>query len=272
MKEETFKSIFKTSKPIIGMAHFRALPGSPLYDKEAGINGIIKSLENDLVALQEGGIDAIMFGNENDRPYQLKANPATIATMSYIIGKLSPAIRVPFGVDVLWDPIATLAVAKATGAKFAREIFTGIFAGDLGLWNTDCGETFRFRRIIDADDIILLFNINAEFSTTLETRPLEETAKSVAFSSLPDIICVSGGITGGEVSLSTLKKIKETIPDTKVFANTGVTVGNIEQIIKVVDGVVVGTSLKRDGITWNDVEKERVINLMRKAKKAQGSN
>jgi len=271
LEEEIFKSVFKTSKPMIGMVHFKALPGSPLYDKEAGINGILKSLEKDLIALQEGGIDAVMFGNENDRPYQLKASPATVATMSYVIGKLSSIIEIPFGVDVLWDPISTLAVAKATGASFVREIFTGVFGGDLGLWNTDCGEALRFRRAIDADDLILLFNINAEFSTYIGTRSIEETAKSVVFSSLADVICVSGGITGEEVNLSILKKVKETIPGTKVFANTGVNINNVEQILRIADGVVVGTSLKRDGITWNEVEKDRVINLMQKANKTRGS-
>ena len=29
----------------------------------------------DIEALQEGGVDAVMFGNEGDRPYLLKASP-----------------------------------------------------------------------------------------------------------------------------------------------------------------------------------------------------
>lgn len=264
MQPGLIENVFGTSKPVVGMAHFKALPGSPLYDELNGVDGILQSLENDLTALQEGGVDAVMFGNENDRPYELEVSPATTATMSYAIGRLAAKIRVPFGIDVLWDPIATISVAKATGARFAREIFTGVFSGDMGFWNTNCGKALRFKNAICARDLVLLFNINAEFSSSMASRSIEATARSVVMSSLPDIVCISGGMTGEEVSISTLKKVKEAIPDTIVFANTGVSFENVEEILTVADGVIVGTSLKRDGITWNEVDKQRVIEFMDK--------
>jgi uncharacterized protein len=205
-----------------------------------------------------------MFGNENDRPYELKVSPATIATMSYAIGRLAPMITVPFGVDVLWDPIATIAVAKATGARFIREIFTGVFSGDMGFWNTNCGKAFRFKKAIDADNLMLLFNINAEFSSAIGDRGIEAVARSVAMSSLPDAICVSGGITGDAVELSNLSKVKGAVPEMNVFANTGVSIDNVEKILSIADGVVVGTSLKKDGVTWNEVDQHRVERFMEK--------
>src|SRR5690242_11815993 len=61
------------AKSIIGMAHLRPLPGSPLYDRNGGMQAIIDAVAADIAALQEGGVDAIMFGNEGDRPYVLKA-------------------------------------------------------------------------------------------------------------------------------------------------------------------------------------------------------
>ena len=36
-----FRRVFGTRKPVIGMVHFGALPGTPLYDPEAGIAGLI---------------------------------------------------------------------------------------------------------------------------------------------------------------------------------------------------------------------------------------
>ena len=118
-------------------------------------------------------------------------------------------LSVPFGVDVLWDPVATLAVAKATGARFAREVFTGVFGGDLGLWNTAAGDLFQYRRAIGAENVRLLFTINAEFAAPVAPRPLAAVARSVAFSSLPDALCVSGPITGSPAPLEELRAAKE---------------------------------------------------------------
>ena len=130
-------------KPIIGMAHLPALPGTPLYDAGGGMAKVRDWVRRDLVALQEGGIDAVMFCNENDRPYRLDADAASIAGLADVVASLRGELSVPFGVDVLWDPRATLAVAAATGAAFAREIFTGAFAGDFGLWVRSAGDAFR---------------------------------------------------------------------------------------------------------------------------------
>ena len=80
-----------------------------------------------------------MFGNENDRPYEFDVDRASTATMAYVIGQLRGVIKVPFGVNVLWDPMSTVALAAATGAAFAREIFTGTYASDMGYWGTGCG-------------------------------------------------------------------------------------------------------------------------------------
>lgn len=268
MKRDILKSVFRTNKPIIGMAHFKALPGSPLYsEEEGGIDSILESIKNDVISLQEGGIDAIMFGNENDRPYQTKVNPITVATMSYLIGRVAPIVKVPFGVDVLFDPMATIAVAKATGASFAREVFTSAYFGDLGIWNTNCAETLRFRNAIKGNNILTLFNINAEFASLADSRSIEDIAKSVVFSSLADVLLISGNITGEEVDISSIKKVKETVPESLVFVNTGVNVNNVSELLKIADGAIVGTSLKKGGITWNEVDKNRVVDLMREVKK-----
>ena len=64
-----FDLLTRTAKPVIGMVHIGALPGSPLYDPAGGMGRLIDGVLADLLALQEDGIDAVMFGNENDRPY-----------------------------------------------------------------------------------------------------------------------------------------------------------------------------------------------------------
>jgi membrane complex biogenesis BtpA family protein len=258
--------LFNKSKIIIGMVHFPALPGFILYDDKKGINWIVSRVRDDLHALQDGGIDAVLFCNENDRPYCLNADYATVATMARTIGQLLDEIKVPFGIDVLWDPKAALAIAKATGAQFVREVLTGTFVSDMGLWSPSVGEIYKYKKLIDGENIKVFFNICAEFASSLDKRPIEEVAKSVVFSSLADAILISGPRTGVPPSIETLARVKETIGDIPVLVNTGVNIENVREFLAVADGAIVGTSLKRDGITWNPVDIERVRRFMESVK------
>ncbi len=267
---ELFSEIFGRTKPIIGMAHFPPLPGSPGYDRSKGIRGIVESVRRDILALQEGGVDGVLFANEGDLPYVTIVGPEVPAVMAAVIGELKRDLRVPYGVDILWDPKATLALAVATGASFVREVFTGLWAGDLGLWNTSAGETLRYRSMIGAEHVKLFFNINAEFTGNLDGRSIEMVARSVVFSSKPDALCISGALTGQAVDLSDLKRVKETVGDVPVIANTGVTADTVGTILKIADAAIVGTSLKVDGRTFNPVDVQRVRQLIKLADEVRG--
>lgn len=256
------KDTFGADKPIIAMAHFPPLPGSPGYDPRRGMNAVIDHVAADIARLQAGGVDAIMFGNEGDRPYILKATPQSLAAMAAAVGALKRDIRVPFGVNYLWDPVATVALGVATGAHFGREIFTGVYASDMGVWAPDGAAALRLRHELGRDDMKLLFNINAEFAAPLDTRPIEKRATSAIFSSVADVICVSGPMTGEPVDNADLKRVKDAVKATPVFANTGVNIDNVRDILRVADGCVIGTHFKIDGNTWNPVDGERVKRFM----------
>jgi uncharacterized protein len=249
-------------KVIIAMAHIGALPGAPLYNADGGVDKLIEGVAKDIENLQAGGVDAIMFGNENDRPYVFKATPETIASMTAVIQAVKPMLKVPFGVNYLWDPSASVAIAAATGAKFVREIFTGVFASDMGIWAPDCASAARLRRNLGRMDLKLLFNINAEFAHSLDARPIELRARSAVFSSLADAILVSGPVTGEPADQSQLKKVCEIVRDVPVFANTGVNIDNVRDTLALASGVIIGTHFKIDGNTWNAVDPSRVIRFM----------
>jgi uncharacterized protein len=249
-------------KAVIAMAHIGALPGAPLYDADGGVDKLIEGVARDIENLQAGGVDAIMFGNENDRPYVFKATAETIAGMTAVIQAVKPILKVPFGVNYLWDPTASVAIAAATGAKFVREIFTGVFASDMGIWAPDCASASRLRRNLGRSDMKLLFNINAEFAHSLDARPIELRARSAVFSSLADAILVSGPVTGEPADQSQLKKVCETVRDVPVFANTGVNIDNVKDTLALASGVIIGTHFKIDGNTWNAVDPARVKRFM----------
>jgi membrane complex biogenesis BtpA family protein len=245
------------------MVHFGAMPGAPLYDAKAGIEGIIAGARKDLAALQAAGVDAVMFGNENDRPYEFKVDAASTATMAYAIGALRSEIKVPFGVNVLWDPMSTMALAAATGASFVREIMTGTYASDMGPWTPDAGAALRYRDRLGRNDVAVLFNVCAEFAYSLDQRSLPDRARSAVFSSIPDAILVSGAITGEAAAMSDLESVKKVMPDVPVLANTGVKHATVGDVLRVADGVIVGSSLKVDGNTWNAIDPDRAAEFMR---------
>ena len=109
------RDLFGVSKPIIAMLHLPALPGRPRHDRQAGMRPIIEAVARDLAALQDAAVDGLLFCNEADLPYQLGVGPEAAAAMAAVIGEVRREIRRPFGVDLVWDPVASLAVAQATG-------------------------------------------------------------------------------------------------------------------------------------------------------------
>jgi len=258
-----FRSVFGAVKPVIAMVHCGALPGTPLYDSARGLDGLIEDAGKDLAALQAAGFDAVMFGNENDRPYEFSVDAASTATMAYVIGRLGSEIKVPFGVNILWDPMSTMALAAATGAAFVREIFTGTYASDMGPWTPDAGKALRYRERLSRPDLAVLYNISAEFAYSLDRRSLADRARSAVFSSIPDAILVSGAITGEAAAMSDLEAVKQALPAVPVLANTGVKHETVADVLKVADGCIVGSSLKVDGNTWNAVDPDRAAEFMR---------
>jgi len=251
------------------MVHLGASPGAPLFDPHAGVEGIVEGARKDLKALQTAGFDAVMFGNENDRPYELKADAASSATMAYVVGRLRAELALPFGVNVLWDPISTLAVAAATGASFVREIFTGAYASDMGSWTPDAGAALRYRKRLDRGDLALLYNVSAEFAYSLDRRSVADRARSAVFSSIPDAILVSGAITGEAARTEDLAEAKRALPGTPVLANTGVKHATVRDVLAVADGCIVGSALKVDGDTWKPIDPDRASEFMRLARVAR---
>ena len=264
------QDLFNTPKPVIAMCHFHALPGDPDYDPHKGMSWVTDQARADLLALQAGGVDAVMFSNERSLPYLTKVEPVTTAAMARVIAELYTDITVPFGVNVLWDPAASLDLAAATGATFVREIFTGVYASDFGLWNTNCGEVIRHQHAIHAQDVRLFFNIQPEAARYLADRDLADIARSTVFNTRPDALCVSGLTAGAETSLQALRIVKEAVPDTPVFANTGVRLNNVAEQLSVADGCITGTCFKRDGYIWNEVDVDRVQAFMDKVRMVRG--
>ncbi len=258
---DALERIFGTIKPVVAMLHFPGLPGRPLHDIAAGQAKSLDSLGRDLAVLQEAGVDGLLFCNEADFPYQLTVGAEIPSAMAATIGALRRDIRVPFGVNILWDAIASLALARATGASFVREVLTGVYESDLGMIEPKIGEIAGYRTMIGAAGVALFDNILPEFASAIGTRGVADRARGAAFLGM-DAILISGPAAGVPFAMSDLRAAKEAIPSTPVMANTGVRAERMDEIFAVADGAIVGTSLKVDGVTWNPVDRDRAMRLM----------
>lgn len=255
-------AVFSVKKPIIAMLHLSALPGDPGFESRSGVTSVVKRAKGELAALQEGGVDGILISNEFSLPYLTQTEPITAITMARIIGELLTEISVPYGVNVLWDGRASIDLAVATGAQYVREIFTGAYASDFGLWNTNIGEVARHRARIGGAGIKLFFNIVPESAKYLADRDLKSVTETTVFATLPDAICVSGLTAGAPTDTQALTTVKAAAGTVPVFVNTGVRAQNVGEQLSVADGAIVGTYFKEGGIFENRVDKIRVEELM----------
>ncbi len=262
-----FSTVFAgIDTPLIAMAHLPALPGTPLYDAGAGVDGIVDRVREDVALLVDAGFDAVMFCNENDRPYELHAGPESAAVMARVVTECRPD-TIPFGVDFLWDPRIALATAVATGASFMREVVSGVWESDMGLWNTDTAALLRERRRLGVDDLAVFMNISPEFASPIGTRGFAQIARSTVVSSLADAILVSGPMAGAGPDVSVLAEVREAVDDSvPVLLNTGARAETIAEMLQVADGCIVGSSLKVDGSTWNPVDPDRARRFVEAAK------
>jgi membrane complex biogenesis BtpA family protein len=229
---------------------------------------IVDAVAGDLAVLQDAGVDGLLFCNEADLPYQVRVGAEAAAAMAAVIGEVRREITRPFGVDLVWDPLASLAVARATGARFVREACTGAYESDLGIMRPSFGQLGGYRSGIGAESVAIFGNITPEFASPLAQRGIAERARSAAFLGL-DAVLISGPITGAPTAPGQLRAARAAIPHVPVLANTGVTADTAAEILSLCDGAIVGTDLKTDGITWNPADPARAATFMAAARQVR---
>lgn len=258
----TLNPDFGVTKPVIGMVHLPATPGTPRYDASRNLDDVIKAAQQDVDHLLDGGVDALLFCNEDDRPYTFTLGPATVAFMTRVVTSVDTRSAV-FGIDVLWDPIAALSIAAATGARFIREVMSGTYESDMGVWAPDPAAIWNFRRSIGATDVAMWANIQPEFASPMGNRTIAQRASSTLASCLPDALLVSGPMAGTAPDPRLLEETRQAIPDDMTLVvNTGARPETIGAFLAHADAVIVGSALKYDGDTWAPVDPERVVRFM----------
>jgi membrane complex biogenesis BtpA family protein len=262
---QKFQSIFKVGKPIIGMIHLKALPGTPKFNNN--INEIIDTALSETEIYKSAGIDALAIENMHDVPY-LKNDvghevSAIMSIIGYEVKKLS---ALPCGIQVLSSANkAALAIAKNAGLDFIRaEGFVFGHVADEGYIDANAGELLRYRKTINADHIAVFTDIKKKHSSHSITNDISivETAKAAEFF-LSDGLIITGISTGESANMDEIKSIKKAckIP---VIVGSGITLDNVTQYLPSSDALIVGSYFKKDGFWANELEQDKVTCFMDK--------
>jgi len=252
--------------PIIGVLHIPPLPGSP--KNELTFNSIIDFVLKDAEAMNAGGIDALILENFGDAPFYPGRVPAhTVAFMTALGREVKRSFDLPLGFNVLRnDAASAIAVATAVGAEFIRvNIHTGARITDQGLIEGAAYETLRYRKQLGSG-VRIFADVDVKHSAAITIRPLEEEVGEVVGRACADAVIVSGLSTGRKTDPEDLRKAKEAAGAVPVYAGSGVDAETVAGVLAIADGAIVGTALKKDGITINPVDPERVLALMRRVK------
>lgn len=255
--------MFPGEKTIIGMIHLPPLPG---YPEAIDIDDAIGHAVADLHVLEQAGVDGVLIENEYDRPHRVTAEPETIAAMTAITRTVvQESSSVIVGCEILLnDPKASLAVARMSGASFIRTDYfvDAMTRPGYGEFAIDADDLVIYRSSIDANDVLILADIQVKYASMIRKRPLSESAQ-LACEKQADAIIVTGDLTGDAPLIEHLREAASGVAAsgraTPVLIGSGLDTGNAKTLLADCDGAIVGTALMRNKV----VNPESVSNLMR---------
>jgi membrane complex biogenesis BtpA family protein len=167
--------------------------------------------------------------------------------------------ELPLGINVLRnDGRAALAVASAAGCEFIRvNVYTGARLTDQGILSGQAHRILRARQLLGSG-VRVFADVAVKHSAPLAIRSLGDEVEDTVERGRADAVIVTGSATGKPTRLEDLAAAAEAAHGTPVYAGSGVTAANVEEVLRHAAGVIVGTALKRDGVTTNPVDPARV--------------
>jgi membrane complex biogenesis BtpA family protein len=257
------ESLFGVKRALIGVIHLQALPGTPANSFDVAT---IKSMAvEEANVFKDEGFHGIVIENTHDRPY-LKSGvgPEIVAAMSVICAEVRRAVTLPLGIQVLAGANSSaLAVALACEASFVRvEGFVFAHVADEGIIESSAGALLRYRRAIGADRVRVFADVKKKHSAHAITADVDlvETAKAAEFFAVDGVI-VSGVATGEPADPSEVAAVAGAV-SVPTLVGSGITAENINEFSKA-DGLIVGSSIKKDGHWANPIDPERTRAVVR---------
>ncbi len=265
-KENTLRALFgKTAQVVIGVVHARAMPGSPGYRGEP-LQEIYDAAAQDAERYAAGRMDGVILENHGDIPFLKPEDigPETVAMLSVMASLVRTRLRVPVGINVLANgAIQSLAIARAASARFIRvNEWVNAYVANEGLIEGPAARATRYRTWLHGEDIRVFADVHVKHGAhaIVSDRSRAELARDAEFFDA-DVLIVTGSRTADPPTADELTEIREATP-LPVLIGSGVTAENVGDLLRYADGVIVGSSLKQDGVWWNSVDPGRVAALM----------
>lgn len=274
MPSKFYKIFEKKNGIIIGAIHFPPLSGYPEFP---GLEVALNNSLEDLKALENGGVDAVIIENNYDTPHKIFVAPETVNDMKFLGAEVASSTKLTVGVSVLWnDYKAALSIAMAIKAKFIRiPVFVDKVKTNYGTVTGSPEDVLKYRKKIGADNIALFVDIQVKHAELLNKRPIEESAME-AIKAGADALIVTGKWTGDAPELTKLIAVRKAVGNFPILIGSGTNENNINELLKYANGAIVSTSLKEGSAkkgeinvkTWQQrISRAKVEDLIAKIKK-----
>ena len=265
--------LFASDKPVIGMIHLAALPGTAA--SASRVRDIEAQAVREAKIYRESGVDGVMIENMHDTPYlRGTVGPEIVAAMAIVARAVKDTTRLPCGVQVLAAAnTAALAVAHAAELDFIRaEGFAFAHVADEGIIESSAAELLRYRRAIGAERVQVWADVKKKHSSHAITADvgIGETAHAVEFMR-GDAVIVTGAVTGLAPTPADVAAVRQAtrLP---VLLGSGVTAENVREFWPDADGFIVGSEFKVGGRWSAAVEPKRVRRFIRAVEQARNSS
>ena len=259
------EKIFGKKNPVIGVVHLLPLPTSARWG--GNLKAVIERAEQEATALAAGGVDGIIIENFFDAPFTKdRVDPAVVSAMTMVVDHIMNLVMLPIGLNVLRnDARSSLAIASCVGAEFIRvNVYTGVMATDQGLIEGNAHEIQRYRREI-GKDIAIFADVLVKHARPLGTPNLTTAVKDTIERGLADAVILSGWATGLPPRIEDLELARSAAINTPVLIGSGADWENIGDLMSCADGVIVASSLKRNGNINQTIDPSRVSQFVEAA-------
>ncbi len=260
-KANVLTTLFGAKKALVGVVHARALPGAPAYEGEL-VEDIYQHAVSEARRYADGGFDGIIVENHGDIPFAKPDDigPETVSTMALLADRVRKAVSLPVGINILANAaIPAIAAAKASGAAFIRiNQWANAYVANEGIIEGPAAQATRYRAWLRAADLRIFADVHVKHGShaIVADRSVAELARDAEFFDA-DVLIATGQRTAGATSPEEARAIKQATP-LPVVIGSGVTMDNVAELLEVVDGVIIASALKQDGVWWNPVDPARV--------------
>lgn len=266
-----------TLPKLIGVIHLPPLAGSPGSRQEHPIEALQQAgfrAVQEAQALAKAGFDGVLLENFGDIPfYKATVPPETIASMAIIAAAVRESVKIKIGIHVLGnDARSALAIAAVTGCEFIRvNGFSGVTATDQGIQESNAAQLLRERDRLGVD-VSFLADVHVKHGRPLSSSEsdLYQAIEEVALRSMADGVILTRKTPGRLLDLETLKAASQVAHSIKIpfFIGSGVTPDQLKEIRPWVDGVLVGSALRKGGGAGATLDTKRVQEFFKEFLKA----